>query len=138
MNRGSDELIPVLLYIFRQIERGLDGSPAFIFIDEAWVAFGHPIFKAMLVEWLKVLRKANCVVGLFTQSLNDAVKSGVLDVLIEACPTKIFLANPNANTDQIKPIYKTFGLNDRQIDIINNATRKRHYYITSPGRKPTV
>ncbi|NSM26898.1 DUF87 domain-containing protein [Shewanella sp. ZOR0012] len=132
MNRGSDELIPVLLYIFRQIERGLDGSPAFIFIDEAWVAFGHPIFKAMIVEWLKVLRKANCVVGMFTQSLSDAVKSGVLDVLIESCPTKIFLANPSANTDEVKPIYKKFGLNDRQIDIINNATRKRHYYITSP------
>ncbi|MBO1272898.1 conjugal transfer protein TrbE [Shewanella sp. 4t3-1-2LB] len=132
MNRGNKELIPVLLYIFRQIERSLDGSPAYIFIDEAWIAFSHPIFKAMLVEWLKVLRKANCVVGMFTQSLTDATKSGILDVLIEACPTKIFLANPAADTSQIKPIYQAFGLNDRQIDIIKNAVRKRHYYITSP------
>lgn len=132
MNRGSEELIPVLLYIFRQIERSLDGSPGFIFLDEAWIAFSHPIFKAMLIEWLKVLRKANCVVGLFTQSLSDAIKSGILDVLIEACPTKIFLANHAADTDQIKPTYKSFGLNDRQIDIIKHATRKRHYYITSP------
>lgn len=132
MNRGNKELIPVLLYIFRQIEKSLDGSPAFIFLDEAWIAFAHPIFLALLVEWLKVLRKANCVLGLFTQSLGDAIKSGILDVLVEACPTKIFLANHEADTENIKPTYKSFGLNDRQINLIKNATRKRHYYITSP------
>lgn len=132
MKRGTKELIPVLLYIFRQIERSLDGSPGFIFLDEAWVAFSDPIFKSMLVEWLKTMRTANCVVGLFTQSLTDAIKSGILDVLIEACPTKIFLANPAADADVIKPTYKSFGLNDRQIDIIKRAVRKKHYYITSP------
>ena len=43
-------------------------------------------------EWLKVLRKANCAVIFATQSLSDASRSGILDVLTKSCPTKIFLA----------------------------------------------
>ena len=132
MARGEDELLPVLLYIFRQIERSLDGTPSYIFIDEAWIALGHPVFKEMIREWLKVLRDANCVVAMFTQSLGDAIKSGILDVLIESCPTKIFLPNPKADTSAVIDTYQSFGLNERQIQIIKNAQKKRDYYITSP------
>jgi type IV secretory pathway VirB4 component len=32
-----------------------------------------------------------------TQSLSDAFRSGILDVLLESCPTKIFLPNEDAD-----------------------------------------
>ena len=126
---GDKAMLPVLLYIFRRIERSLDGSPAYIFIDEAWVALGHPVFRSKIREWLKVLRDANCVVALFTQSLSEAMNSGILDVLVESCHTKIFL--PNKEAMQFKEMYQKFGLNDRQIKIIQEAVPKREYYITS-------
>lgn len=88
--------IPVLLYLFRRFERSLKGQPAYLLLDEAWVMLGHPVFRAKIREWLKVLRKANCAVILATQSLSDAARSGILDVLIESCPTKIFLPNEEA------------------------------------------
>jgi hypothetical protein len=54
---------------------------------------GHPVFRDKIREWLKVLRKANCAVVLATQSISDAERSGIIDVLKESCPTKICLPN---------------------------------------------
>ena len=97
MAMGERNVIPVLLYLFRRFERALKGQPAYLLLDEAWVMLGHPVFRAKIREWLKVLRKANCAVILATQSLSDAARSGILDVLIESCPTKIFLPNEEAD-----------------------------------------
>ena len=134
--------IPVLLYLFRRFERSLRGQPAFLLLDEAWVMLGHPVFRAKIREWLKVLRKANCAVVLATQSLSDAARSGLMDVLIESCPTKIFLPNEEAATAGTsehpgpRDLYEAMGLNETQIEIIRTATKKRHYYLVSPqGRR---
>lgn len=130
MNRGDKDLIPVLLYLFRRIERSLTGQPAMIIIDEAWIALSHPVFREMIKEWLKVLRKANCLVIMATQSLSDAIKSGMLDVMVESCPTQIFLPNPKA--EQFAETYAMFGLNERQTDIIKESQQKRQYYVYTP------
>lgn len=96
MNLGDKNMVPVLTYLFRRIEKALDGSPTILVLDEAWIMLGHPVFRAKIREWLKVMRKANCAVVLATQSLSDAKNSGILDVLSESCPTKIFLPNSAA------------------------------------------
>jgi type IV secretion system protein TrbE len=96
MQLGDKFALPVLLYLFHRIERSLHGRPAAILLDEAWLMLGHPVFKAKIREWLKVLRKANCLVLLATQSLSDATNSGILDVIVESTATKIFLPNPFA------------------------------------------
>lgn len=130
MKRGDKDLVAVLVTLFRTIERKLDGAPSFILIDEGWVALGHPVFKAMIREWLKELRKANCAVILATQSLSDAISSGMLDVLAESCPTQIFL--PNVKAKEFAHTYAQFGLNEKQIDLLTTATPKREYYIHQP------
>jgi type IV secretion system protein VirB4 len=142
MAMGERNVIPVLLYLFRRFERALKGQPAYLLLDEAWVMLGHPVFRAKIREWLKVLRKANCSVILATQSLSDAARSGILDVLIESCPTKIFLPNEEATTAGTsehpgpRDLYEAMGLNETQIEIIRTATKKRHYYLVSPeGRR---
>jgi type IV secretion system protein VirB4 len=142
MALGEKNLIPVLLYLFRHFERSLKGEPALLLLDEAWVMLGHPTFREKIREWLKVLRKANCAVVLATQSLSDAVRSGLLDVLLESCPTKILLPNEEADkggTGQVygpRDLYRLIGLNDTEIDILKSAVKKRHYYYTSPeGRR---
>jgi type IV secretion/conjugal transfer VirB4 family ATPase len=142
MGMGHDILVPVLLYLFRRFERSLKGQPALLLLDEAWLMLGHPVFRAKIREWLKVLRKANCAVVLATQSLSDAARSGILDVLIESCPTKIFLPNEEAGIAGTpehpgpRDLYAAMGLNDTQIDIIRRATKKREYYLVSPeGRR---
>ena len=42
---GDRYALPVLLYLFRRIERSLQGQPAAILLDEAWLMLGHPVFR---------------------------------------------------------------------------------------------
>jgi type IV secretion system protein VirB4 len=136
MNLGDKNALPVLRYIFHRVEAALDGHPAILVIDEAWIALKHPLFKDKITEWLKVLRKANVAVGLATQSLNDLLSSGILEVIAESCPTKIFLANPEASGEFGRQIYQKMGLNERQVQIIAGMAKYRDYYVVSPkGRR---
>jgi type IV secretion system protein VirB4 len=136
MNLAPKYGLPVLLYLFRRIERRLAGQPAAILLDEAWLMLGHPVFRDKIREWLKVLRKANCLVLMATQSLSDAANSGIVDVIKEATATKIFLPNPTARQEEQATLYRRFGLNERQIEIIADAVPKRqYYYVSERGRR---
>src|SRR5208283_3784126 len=68
-----------------------------------------------------------------TQSLSDIDGSNIAPAIVESCPTRIFLSNERAIEPQITAIYRRFGLNDRQIEIIARATPKRDYYCQSRG-----
>jgi len=136
MNLGEKYALPVLLYLFRRIEVSLTGQPAIIVLDEAWLMLGHEVFREKIRQWLKVLRKANCAVIMATQSLSDAINSGILDVINESCPTKIFLPNIYARDDDAAALYKRMGLNSRQISIISDSVPKRdYYYVSEKGRR---
>ena len=136
MNLGDKALLPVLTYLFHRIEQRFKGQPTLLVLDEAWVMLGHPVFRAKIREWLKVLRKANVAVVFATQSLSDLAKSGIADVIFESCPTKILLPNPEAMTENSQPFYRQIGLNTRQIHILSTATSKRQYYVIHPdGRR---
>ncbi|AXA44121.1 conjugal transfer protein TrbE (plasmid) [Rhizobium leguminosarum] len=136
MNMGERNLVPVLTYLFRRIEKRLTGAPSLILLDEAWLMLGHPVFRDKIREWLKVLRKANCAVLLATQSISDAERSGMIDVLKESCPTKICLPNGAAREPGTREFYERIGFNQRQIQIVASAIPKREYYVASPeGRR---
>ena len=136
MGLGEKYALPVLLYLFRRIERSLQGQPAAIILDEAWLMLGHEVFREKIREWLKALRKANCMVIMATQSLTDAARSGILDVIVESTATKIFLPNLFARDEDAAALYRRFGLNNRQIDIIATAIPKRqYYYVSEKGRR---
>ncbi|HAP49567.1 MAG TPA: conjugal transfer protein TrbE, partial [Afipia sp.] len=75
-------------------------------------------FAGKLREWLKTLRKKNASVVFATQSLADIDGSEIAPAIIESCPTRILLPNDRAIEPQIMTIYRRFGLNDRQIEIL--------------------
>lgn len=127
MGLGDRFALPVLLYLFRRIERQLDGRPALIVLDEAWLALGHAAFRARIRQWLKTLAKLNCAVVMATQNLSDASQSGILDVILESTASKIFLPNPAARADE-DGLYRRFGLNTHQRQIVAGAIRKRQYF----------
>jgi type IV secretion system protein VirB4 len=136
MGLGEKYALPVLLYLFRRIETSLHGQPAAIIIDEAWLMLGHEAFREKIREWLKALRKANCMVIMATQSLTDASRSGILDVIVESTATKIFLPNIFARDEESSALYRWMGLNNRQVEIIATALPKRqYYYVSEKGRR---
>jgi type IV secretion system protein TrbE len=66
-----------------------------------------------------------------TQSLADIDGSSIAPAIIESCPTRLFLPNERALEPQIATIYRRFGLNDRQIEILSRSVPKRDYYCQS-------
>jgi type IV secretion system protein VirB4 len=136
MGMGEKAVVPVLLYLFRQIEKRLDGSPTLVILDEAWIYLKHDLFRERVREWLKVLRKENAVVVLATQTVSDIYNSPIRDVVLESCPTKILLPNTEALNPASREFYDHLGLNDREIEMVQRAQPKRDYYTISPlGRR---
>jgi type IV secretion system protein TrbE len=128
---GTGAAPAVLAYLFHRIEGRLDGRPTLLIVDEGWLALDDPTFGTRLREWLKTLRKKNASVVFATQSLADIETSAIAPAIIESCPTRLFLPNERAVEPQILSIYRRFGLNDRQLEIIARATPKRDYYCQS-------
>ena len=128
---GTDAAPAVLAYLFHRIEDRLDGSPTLIIVDEGWLALDDEGFAGQLREWLKTLRKKNASVIFATQSLSDIDGSAIAPAIIESCQTRLLLPNERAIEPQIMTIYRRFGLNDRQIEIIARAMPKRDYYCQS-------
>jgi type IV secretion system protein TrbE len=128
---GTAAAPAALGYLFHRIEGQLDGRPTLLIIDEGWLALDDKGFAGQIREWLKTLRKKNASVIFATQSLSDIDGSAIAPAIIESCPTRLFLPNERAIEPQITAIYRRFGLNDRQIEILARATPKRDYYCQS-------
>ncbi|TIU45599.1 MAG: conjugal transfer protein TrbE, partial [Mesorhizobium sp.] len=128
---GTGAAPAVLAYLFHRIEQRMDGRPTLLIIDEGWLALDDGGFADQLREWLKTLRKKNASVIFATQSLSDIDGSRIAPAIVESCPTRLFLPNERAIEPQISQIYRRFGLNDRQIEIVARATPKRDYYCQS-------
>lgn len=128
---GTGAAPAVLAYLFHRIGDRLDGRPTLMIVDEGWLALDDADFAGQLREWLKTLRKKNASVVFATQSLSDIDGSDIAPAIIESCPTRLLLPNERAIEPQINAIYRRFGLNDRQIELLSRATPKRDYYCQS-------
>ncbi|MDI2113890.1 VirB4 family type IV secretion/conjugal transfer ATPase [Commensalibacter nepenthis] len=129
-------ILPVMIYLVRKFIKSLDGSPSMVVIDEAWTFFQDEFMRKLLEEWLRTLAKANCIVILATQSLADAINSGLVNVLIESTATKIYLPNMEAKNEANRKIYEQFGFSDVELDIISTARKQRQYYVVNEdGRR---
>jgi len=127
---------PVLSALFHHLEQSFDGRPTLLVLDEAWLFLGETAFAAKIREWLKTLRKKRVAVVFATQSLDDVAASPIASSLIESCPTQVFLPNPRALEPASAELYRGFGLNRRQLELLAFATPKRAYYWRQPrGRR---
>jgi len=125
-------LTPVVTHLFAEIERRLDGRPTLIVIEEAPNYLADSLFARRFRQWLLELRKKNAGVVFVTQLLSSVLESELQDAILENCPNRVFLPNPAAADPHGAEGYRAFGLNERQIQLIAEATPKRDYYLDSP------
>jgi len=134
MGQYPEILEPLLFYILHRAnsvisDREISTVFKAFFIDEAWVFLKNPSIQRYIVEALKTWRKANAAMILSTQSLDELRRSEVLDVIIESCPTKIFLANPDMDRDLYR---RQFHLNENEVDLISSLVPKQQFLIKTP------
>ena len=98
-----------------------EAGPTLIVLDECWVFFENPMFAEKIKEWLKTLHKYNTSVLFATQSLDDVAKSPIFDTVLSSCKSRIFLPDEGALTESRSKLYRAFGLNSRQIQLLAHA-----------------
>jgi type IV secretion system protein VirB4 len=136
MNRGEGCVVPALVYLFNMVEKIFDGRFALLILDEAWLFLKNETFADKIAEWLKVLRKKNVYVIFATQEVADVAASPLKTTILQQCLTKIYLADPSAETPVMRDVYRSFGLSDSEISLIARARMKQDYFYTSPaGRR---
>ncbi len=138
MEEGGPVAVLSLDYIFAQVARRFDGRPTLIVLDEAWSFLAHPPFAGRLRGWLKEGRRSCAAVLMATQSVADAVRSEITADLLDSCPTRLFLPNPEARTSVQAPQYRALQLEDAQIALLAAARPRNEVYVVQPGLRRMV
>ena len=125
---------PLLFYVLHRASAAvadpkLATTLAVFLIDEAWRFLQHPTTKAYVVEALKTWRKRNASMILATQSSEDLLNSETLRVIVESCPTQLFLANPGMDVAAYREV---FHLNQTQAEMISRLIPKRQILLKRP------
>jgi type IV secretion system protein VirB4 len=134
MAQYPELLQPLLFYILHRAnaviaDRAISSVFKAFFIDEAWVFLKNPSIQRYVVEALKTWRKHNAAMILSTQSLDELKRSDILDVIVESCSTKIFLANPDMDRDLYR---RQFHLNENEVALISGLIPKQQFLIKTP------
>jgi type IV secretion/conjugal transfer VirB4 family ATPase len=117
---SHDVLEPLLFYVLHRASNEI-ADPAnlstfkLFLLDEAWLFIKNETIRNYIVQAQKTWRKHNAAMILATQSIKELEESGMLQIVSESCPTKIFLANPEMNRDVYQ---EAFHLNDTELDLI--------------------
>ena len=134
MSQYPELLEPLLFYILHRAnavigDRQISTTFKAFFIDEAWVFLKNSSIQKYVVEALKTWRKTNAAMILSTQSLDELRRSDMLDVIIESCPTKLFLANPDMDRELYR---RQFHLNENEVELISTLIPKQQFLIKTP------
>ena len=117
---APEVLEPLLFYVLHRASNEIANPEKLatfktFLLDEAWLFIKNETIRTYIVAAQKTWRKHNAAMILATQSIKELEESGMLAVVAESCPTKIFLANPEMN----RQVYQeAFHLNDTEGDII--------------------
>jgi type IV secretion/conjugal transfer VirB4 family ATPase len=119
---APEVLEPLLFYVLHRASNEIanpEKLAAFktFLLDEAWLFIKNETIRAYIVAAQKTWRKHNAAMILATQSIKELEESGMLAIVAESCPTKIFLANPEMNAQVYR---EAFHLNDTELDIISD------------------
>jgi type IV secretion system protein VirB4 len=102
-------LQPLLFYVLHRTSAAIQEGPPetlkLFVLDEAWRFVTDATVKAYVTEALKTWRKRNAAMLLATQSTEDFAAPDLLRTVIESCPTKFFLANPNLDIDRARELF---------------------------------
>lgn len=119
--------------VFRKIYTQLDGTPTFIYIEEASFLVNDARFAPMIAEWLKAIRSRNGFLWMSIQSpesvSNAEMSATILDNIYS------FLLLHNKKIESHRDHYRdNFGFEDHQIDMIAELQPKRDYLLVQDGR----
>jgi type IV secretion system protein VirB4 len=130
---GDRDLSPIVLdYIYHRMERLFaDSRPTIFFLSEAWMHFQEEEEAKRVKQYLVTMRKFNVSMVFDTQSPDDLQRSVIGAAVFQSVATTILLPNPKILDLAVRPIYEQLGLNQRQMERLQEAAPKADYYLLS-------
>jgi type IV secretion system protein VirB4 len=126
-------LEPLLFYVLHRASASIGDADAarlkLFVLDEAWRFAQDPTIKAYMTEALKTWRKRNAAMMLATQSSEDFGAPDFLRTVVESCPTKFFLANPNIDLERARQL---FHLNHTEAALIPRLIPRQQALLKRP------
>jgi type IV secretion system protein VirB4 len=136
---------PILRYVLPEVERQMTTDrPMLLIFDDAAIPWEVPRIRKDTRNWLRTTRKKSVSIGFQTHSLADIFgrELGHLTelgpLLLESCPLRFGVANPEAATPTIRAIYRYIGFQDPAIDQIAVMRPQGEYYyqMRERGERP--
>lgn len=121
-----------LLYRTTSLE---DGRKLLYVIDEGWRVVDIPAFAdAAVVDSLKTGRKKNTGLIFATQSVGDALRSGIAHTIREQCKTIAGFPVARPNRDELREL----RFSDRECDVIESLEMGSGQFLLSQGGRSVV
>jgi type IV secretion system protein TrbE len=136
---------PMLRYVLPQIELQMTTDrPMLLLFDDAAIPWEVPRIRQESKDWMRTTRKKAVSLGFMTHSLADVFGTDVGrmtdmgPMLVESCPVRFYLANPEASKPTIRAIYRQIGLEDTAIDqiAVMRPQRDAYYELREVGQRP--
>jgi len=146
---------PILRYVLPQVELQMSTDrPMLLLFDDAAIPWGvHRMhapgddrrqdtnegrIREKSEEWMMTTRKKAVSLGFMTHSLAHVFRTELGPLLIESCPVRFYLANPEASKPTIRAIYRRIGLEDTAIDqiAVMRPQRDAYYELREVGQRP--
>ena len=129
MKDVPDILDPLLFYVLHRVRQKIRTWPSLSLCinDEVWRVMQHPKVYDYQQEVMKMGRKHNAAMVLVSQSMKDFGK--LERDIIDNCPTKYLLANPNLDRQKFR---EDFGLNDIELDTVEGLEAPGEVFLKQP------
>ena len=122
--KQQDIVAPLVFSIMERILSVIRSNrcPSWVFIDEAAAMLKVPYFRNYVEMLLLEMRKLRGAVSLCFQDASSLQKTGIAQIILGQCQTKLIFPNPSAKRED----YDGFDLNDSEWDYImgNNDIAK--------------
>jgi len=142
LKRGPEVSKPVLMAQIHALEERMDaptegtsGHQTLMLFDEGWQVSGEELLERYVEESSATARKKVVSLGLVLHSPGDLAVFKHRDRLVANFDTYIFLPNPRANDDELRPHYAALGLGSRVIRMIAEEMRPRRDYLVKEGNR---
>jgi type IV secretory pathway VirB4 component len=127
---------PTLDYIFHRLEtEWFTGDPVEITVEEARWILDLERFLGSVEVWLKARAKKNVSVSIICQEIYDMYRTTAWQGIQGSIKTRIFLPNPAAMSDTVKPFYLDMQCTEDDIAMIAQAQPLQDYLFVSPQGK---
>jgi type IV secretion system protein TrbE len=127
---------PCLDYIIHRLEtEWFTGDPVEITVEEARWIMDLERFLGSLEIWLKARAKKNVSVSIICQEIYDMHRTTAWQAIQGSIKTRIFLPNPAALSDTVKPFYLDMQCTEDDLAMIAQGQPFQDYLFVSPQGK---